>query len=71
MYEEKLRELGLLSFKKKRLTEDIIAVFSYLMGKSMEGRARLLRGCTLTGWKKTDIETWKIPGRHWETFFPT
>ena len=71
MYKERLRELGLLSFKKKMLKEDITAVISYIMRQSTEGRVRLLRRSTLTGWKKTDIETQKIQGRYWEVFFPS
>lgn len=41
MYEKILRELCLLRSRKKRLREDLIAVYSCLMGGEREDRAGL------------------------------
>jgi len=40
IYEERLREMGLFS-KKRSLRENLMAAFSYLMGRYKENRARV------------------------------
>lgn len=44
MYKEKLKRLGLLSFKKRRQMGDLIAVCSYLIGAYREDETRLHGG---------------------------
>lgn len=44
MYKEKLRRLGLLSFKKRRQMGDLIAVCSYLIRAYREDDTKLRGG---------------------------
>jgi len=59
MCKERLRELGLPSFKKKRLMEESVAVLSYL--KAEPGS---YGGAPQQDGRKQDMETRKIPGRY-------
>ena len=43
-YEDRLRELGLLSLEKRRLWGDLIAAFQYLKGAYKQEETKLYKG---------------------------
>lgn len=60
-YEESLRDLGLLSLKKRKLKGHFIAFLNFLMGvyKEMEPDSSS-RECLVIGWKTMDTSPWEI-----------
>ena len=49
-YEDRLRELGLLSLKKRRVWGDLTVAFHYLNGAySKAGKRLFIRQCTVKG----------------------
>ena len=48
-YEDRLRELRLLSLEKRRLWEDLIAAFQYLKEAYKKDRDKLFRGLVVIG----------------------
>lgn len=77
-YEERLKELGLFSMEKRRLSRDLITVFQHLKGSYKEAQGSLFTRDARRNWQKSHQERFLLnvgkrffTGRrinHWNNF---